>query len=867
MSPRILLLIALSALPFSLSAQDRQHAALPSPYGTYGDNGLPFFTQTLDARHLGMGWPKDNIAPRGIIIHLGEGYHACFDPDLLRIALIWKESGPGDYLQMNGMAPGSYRKPHQKSPGGQKNLPTPIGTPVLATGLYPGIQTLPLKLRDPRERATDQNEHGLGPLPEAMGKWHGLRLVDGKPVLEYEIRGTSVREQWNVRPRQGNSPPIFERFLHFGPRKPPLFILHDSHDPNPIPNGGFEQTSLLSYRLGKEFEFIKYQQFTRAERVPVQPPARIWPEKVTRLQPKPSPSKDALAIDQLPLPLPNPWKRNVRPSDIDFFPDGRLALATLDGDVWLADGLDKADGKIVWQRFASGLHEPMGIRVLKGEIVVSDRNGLIHLRDTDENGEADFYENVSNAMAQTGETREFAMSFEAKPDGGYYVAKGGQQGSTLGKHNGTILEISPDGRDAKIVATGLRQPFLGLNQKTGLLTASDQQGHWMPATPIQIIERDAYYGFQPTRLGPKANDGKTITEPQLWVPHFVNQSGARQLWLHDAKMGALNDSLLHIGYNQPAIFKLYFDEDQSQGAITPLTSKFATGLLGGRVNPKDGLLYLAGLNLWGTTGKKIQGLYRVRPTEQPLHVPISARVFKEGVVLKFNDEVDPKVAALPGSYAIDRWNYKRSNKYGSGHYKPDGTPGQEPLPVGCVYLSEDHYSVFLGIPDMKTIDTLRVTYRVSEKVSNHVCFTVRKLKPIDLTLHGFEETQVEYDHKASLAGRDVPAPTAPIGKALAKQYGCIACHSDDGTKKVAEEPSLVVGPSWKGLFGSERTFTDGKRAKADESYLRESILEPSKRVTKGFESGTTGVGMPSYRGVLRDDQIESLILYLKSLAE
>ena len=87
----------------------------------------------------------------------------------------------------------------------------------------------------------------------------------------------------------------------------------------------------------------------------------------------------------------------------------------------------------------------------------------------------------------------------------------------------------------------------------------------------------------------------------------------------------------------------------------------------------------------------------------------------------------------------------------------------------------------------------------------------------------------------------------------------------DGSKKVAEEPSLVVGPSWKGLSGSTRTFTDGSSTPATDSYLRESILDPSKRVTKGFETTKTGVGMPSYLGVLSNDQIDAIILYINSL--
>ena len=99
------------------------------------------------------------------------------------------------------------------------------------------------------------------------------------------------------------------------------------------------------------------------------------------------------------------------------------------------------------------------------------------------------------------------------------------------------------------------------------------------------------------------------------------------------------------------------------------------------------------------------------------------------------------------------------------------------------------------------------------------------------------------------------------------QFGCVACHSTDGSKVLNPEPSKVVGPSWRGLYGSQREFADGTIIKrADEVYLREAILDPATNVTKGFETGKTGVGMPSYLGVLRDDQIDSNILYIKSLA-
>lgn len=87
--------------------------------------------------------------------------------------------------------------------------------------------------------------------------------------------------------------------------------------------------------------------------------------------------------------------------------------------------------------------------------------------------------------------------------------------------------------------------------------------------------------------------------------------------------------------------------------------------------------------------------------------------------------------------------------------------------------------------------------------------------------------------------------------------GCVACHSSDGSTLGK------VGPSWKGLYGKERKFADGSSAPALEDYLRESIREPAKRVVGGFEKSDTG--MPSYEGLLNEEQVEALILYIRSL--
>jgi len=91
------------------------------------------------------------------------------------------------------------------------------------------------------------------------------------------------------------------------------------------------------------------------------------------------------------------------------------------------------------------------------------------------------------------------------------------------------------------------------------------------------------------------------------------------------------------------------------------------------------------------------------------------------------------------------------------------------------------------------------------------------------------------------------------GQKLAQTYGCVACHSADG--------SQLPGPTWKGVFGHEVTLTDGSTVTADEAYLRESILNPGAKIVKGFPNI-----MPATFGQqLSDEQVTDLIEYIKSL--
>lgn len=867
------LLLAILACP--ILAQEKSHLDLDSPFASYVEADFPFFTQTVDARDFGADPLKENLTPRGIIVPAGNGLFCCFDPDLLRWSLFWKESAEGEYLSMVGMGTGSYRLPNRKAAPGQKELPHPYGTPLLAMPLVPGVSVgdQPV-LDDPRDRGSaEEGELGLGPVPVAMGRFLGLRLVGDEVQVEYRVGDAVVKERLDSK--DGS----IRRRIEVGTSGQSIGLRTGPGDGDWLKVPASNQTThhLVSVAVDGRITTSEGQAF------PNTPPSRRWSETVTT-GPAALPAKDAAWVfDDLALPIPNPWKRNVRLADLEFFPDGRAALVTFDGDVWITTGLGKNEGT-EWSRYASGLHEPQNLAIREGKILVFDRNGIVGLHDTDGDGEADWYENVSNVFAQSAETRQYANDFIALPDGGFYVALGGQIGGTVGKLNGTVIRIAPGGDSYEIVATGLRQPYLGYDEETKILSASDQQGNWKPATPIYRIEPGRYFGFQPEKYKGKVTHPASIDAPEVWIPHFINQSGAGQLWIRQTgevplQMGPLNDALVHIGYNRPEIFKIYLDPKSEQGAVMPLLSGFPAGLLNGRVNPADGFLYVTGFQIFGSSGSRITGVFRVRPGGVKAWLPREIRAEKRGVLMRFDEPLSTDLAAELGRYSADRWNYRQTHEYGSGNFRLDGEPGQDALPVLSAKLSKDGKSLFLGIADMRPSHSLRLTYRLPApdvaQVEN-AYLTIHTLPSFDLKTLGFADNEVDMTPRTDLTGAAAVEPSAELGKEVAMRFGCVACHAT-GDPSIPAPPvpapgdaaggaTVAVGPPWIGLWGANRKFTDGSEIKKiDEAYLRESILDPARRVMEGYEMERTGVGMPSYLGVLKDHEIDSVVLFIKGL--
>jgi glucose/arabinose dehydrogenase/mono/diheme cytochrome c family protein len=826
------------------------------------------------------------------VLNLGHGYWVGFDTDLLRVAAVWH----GESVTPKALAPGSYHSPDKKTPGGQFPAPEPDGVSWLANGIYPGWQSgeRPV-LADPREPAPSPEEVGRGPLPEEMGRLKALRIVRDGVVLEYVVAGVDVREWMTTGTHDGAA--TVERHFAVAPSSKTLWLIpgaktNDSALSIGAPAGlsmklesvavstpaksngaaASESPAVWAVQVPAHQEPIQFCVALAGKSpapsvgprpIPSDPPARRWPQTITT-NVELSTKKEAYVVDEIALPVDNPWRRNVRPGDVQFLRDGTGVLVTIDGDVWFARGMHEPSGTVRWNRFASGLHEPLTLAIRDDQVYVFDRNGIWRLRDSNGDGEADVHELFSNVFAQTADMREFPNTLRLAPKGEFVVAKGNQQATTIGKHNGTILRISADGRRFTVLGYGFRQPNLGVNIRTGLVTASDQQGHYVPSTPLHIVGDGRFYGFLSDKL-PREVYPAPIADPLTWIPHTANQSALSQVWLFGAHMGPLNDSLVHIGFNNPELFRVLLNErtGRLQAAVVRVTRDFDYPPLNGSVNPADGYLYIAGFQIsgWGTTASKLEGFGRVRYTGADSTVPRALVPTDKGVLVEFDVALDRRKALDPDNYSLTSWHYKRTYQYGSPQYKADGTTGIDRLPASSAYLSKDGRRLFIAVPNMKPVMQMRLAWSLStadgKPFQESAYFTPYELAPFDARAEGFGDISIDLTPR-----RLTEAAAAPVsveeGRRLYQLYGCVACHSSDNTA-IAK-----LGPPFKGLFGSRRAFARGVvEVVADEPYLRESILTPAAKVVSGYERG--GVGMPSFDGVLSDAQIDSLVLFIKSL--
>jgi putative heme-binding domain-containing protein len=446
------------------------------------------------------------------------------------------------------------------------------------------------------------------------------------------------------------------------------------------------------------------------------------------------------AVDVLTHPVDNPWFCRMRLTGLDFTADGnQLVVCDWDGGVWLISGIgqlpdDRASGtlantRITWRRIASGLFQPLGLKIVDNKIHVTCRDQLCVLHDLNGDSEIDYYENFNNDHQVTDHFHEFAMGLQVDSEGNFYYAKSARHAlPALVPHHGTLLRVSKDGTTTDILATGFRAANGVCLNPDGTFIVTDQEGHWNPKNRINYVKTGRFYGNMLAYHDVTDSSDSAMDQPLCWITNQFDRSPAELLWVDSPRWKSLDHRLLNLSYGYGMVYIVPHEDvdGQKQGGMCQFPiERMPTGIMRGRFHPVDGQLYVCGMYSWAGNQTQPGGLFRLRYTGQPVHLPIELHAKSSGMEITFSDTLDPVSASNADHYSVKVWSLKRTENYGSPHYD------EQFLEVASARVEEDGRTVFLEIPRISPTWCMEIAYRIrapdGKRIDGKIHNTIHKL--------------------------------------------------------------------------------------------------------------------------------------------
>jgi hypothetical protein len=416
-------------------------------------------------------------------------------------------------------------------------------------------------------------------------------------------------------------------------------------------------------------------------------------------------SNTLLAQDTLPLPTEEDYYRIIKvpiPEGVVLevgglcaMNDGSIAASTRRGDVWVIE--NPAAMRPNYRRFASGLHEILGLANKDGQLYCAQRGELTRLLDRNGDGVADRYETVF-AWPVSGHYHEYSFGPKLTPDGDFLVtgnvsfgANDWWAGKSFVPWRGWTMKISPDGT-MKPFAAGMRSPC-GIGMVNGDFFYGDNQGDWMgsgfvthveqgdfvghpaslvwadrPESPVKmrtemvfdkVNPRDdpkskpEYIADEPHttiyEMGHETYPYQQVKSPAVWLPHGVLGVSTSEI-LPDETAGNFGPfaGQLFVGdQGMSKIARVFLEKvnGQWQGAAFDFRSGFRSGVLRMCWGADNSTMYVGGTNRgWGSTGKEPYGLERLIWTGQMPFEIKAMRAMPDGFELEFTLPVDKATA-------------------------------------------------------------------------------------------------------------------------------------------------------------------------------------------------------------------------------
>ncbi|MFC7549552.1 RICIN domain-containing protein [Plantactinospora sp. GCM10030261] len=422
--------------------------------------------------------------------------------------------------------------------------------------------------------------------------------------------------------------------------------------------------------------------------------------------------------DGLPLTSVHPSYSltNLRPagfqpqvSAMDWYPDGRLAIATWGGtdntlgEVYVLSNVtgSTGPGQVTTKKIASGLKEPMGIKVVDGRLYVSEKHRLTELVDSTGDGVTDTYRTVAT-WPFGGNFHEFAFGMLYQ-DGYFYLNLsvsinygGATTDPQPAPNRGTTIKVHKDTGQVSYVAGGLRTPNgIGWGPEGGIFV-TDNQGGWLPSSKLLHVKQGRFFNHYMNPAGPF--DANPVTQPVLWLPqNEIANSPSTPIQIGS---GTYAGQLLFGDVTYGGIQRAYLEKvgGEYQGAVFRLTQGLEAGVTRISLGP-DGAIYAGGLGAggnWGQEGKLAYGLQKLTPNGTSTFDILAMRAIDGGFELEYTQPLSTETAtALATRYKVKQWRYQPTSGYGGPKLN------EETLPVTSATLSADGRKVTLKLTGLQ----------------------------------------------------------------------------------------------------------------------------------------------------------------------
>ncbi|MBO0951378.1 c-type cytochrome [Fibrella forsythiae] len=432
-----------------------------------------------------------------------------------------------------------------------------------------------------------------------------------------------------------------------------------------------------------------------------------------------------------------------------MLPNGDLGISTRRGDIFIVQ--NPTSKRPYFRKFASGLHEVLGLVYKDGSLYCAQRGELTKMTDTNNDGKADLFETVY-AWPLSGHYHEYSFGPKIAPDGTFFVtgnvAFGDEEwwrGESRVPWRGWTMKISENGQ-MQPWATGMRSPA-GQGMIDGEFFYADNQGDWqgsggvvhvkkgaftghpaglrwtgMPNSPLRLTDTEFYAKVDirqkrdangrmikpenvvnetPDLLFKVKETFPNIQTPAVWLPHgILGISNSEIVTIPAGTFGPFSGQQLVGDQGMSKISRVMLEKvnGEYQGAAIEFRSGFRSGVMRMAFAP-DGSLFVGETNRgWGSAGDANEGLQRLVWNN---NIPFEMRTVKampDGFEVEFTKPVTKLSAEDLASYSVESFIYKYHPVYGSP------TINKEKHAIKGVKLSDD------GMRARVVVDNLRKNY-------------------------------------------------------------------------------------------------------------------------------------------------------------